>query len=331
MSNAEKNQSLLPVYLFLGDDQLKKTTLYSRLLKRLEDQGDITFNSVVFDGALTINVSELLDALNTIPFASPLRMVTVQDIEKSSKTVTDTIIEYLADPLNSSVLVLTATKLKADSRLIKAIKKIAPTAIINCDSKKISELPAMVQKLAQNYGVSMGNDAAQQLVRLTGSSTVNINTELQKLAAYLRSVNKDSASKADVLAVVSKASEPSPWDFVGAFTNRDIALMLELLFSLNDSLAKTSGNPANYLLSLCVMKIREMLLVKSLIARGSANIATIVKRPDWQVKKIRSEAEHFTAPELRELLIEAADVDMRMKSGNNAQQELVKFLLSASR
>jgi DNA polymerase-3 subunit delta len=280
----------------------------------------LVFNSQVFDGTQAISVPELLDALNTMPFASPLRMVSIQDIDKAVKAVSDALIDYLADPLQTTVLVLTATKIKSDSRLLKAIKKISSKAVIASESKKRNELPNMVREMAKSYQISLNPDAASELIELVGTSTISINTELQKLSAYLRSSNRSNASRADVLAVVARAAESSPWDFVEAFSRRDLITALELL-------NRMPGESPIALISLCVMRIRELLLLKSLQLRKSANLAGVMKKPEWQVKKLMGTANNFTTTELREFLATAANIDMQMKSGKDPQQQLSEFLL----
>jgi DNA polymerase-3 subunit delta len=320
--NTAATPPLLPVYLFLGDDELKKETLYARLLKRLEAKGDMVFNSQVFDATQPISAPELLDALNTMPFASPIRLVSVKDVDKAQKAVSDAIIDYLSEPLESSILVLSATKLKSDSRLLKAVRAVSPKAIISSESKKRGELPGMVMQMAKGYKITMTNTAAQELIELVGNSTVAINTELQKLAAYLRSLGKNTADKSDISAVVARATEASPWDFVEAFSKRDLALSLELL-------GRMRGESPINLLALCVIRIRDLLLLKSYAGRGQANLASAMGRQDWQVKRLQASARLFTPKELRKLLALAADIDMRMKSGKNPEQQLIEFLLAA--
>jgi DNA polymerase-3 subunit delta len=256
-----------------------------------------------------------------MPFASSIRLVSIQDVDKTAKSVIEELIDYMASPTETTVLILTATKLKADSRLVKAVKQLNPKAVINCESKKRSELPSMVQQMAKSYQIIIGHEATQKLIELTGESTVAINTELQKLANYLHSLGKSEASKNEVMAVVAKAAQPSPWDFVEAVSQRDLILAMELL------LAMPNESPIS-LLALCIIRIRELLMLKSVTDRGTGNLAKAMKKPDWQIRKLQSSAAKFEATELRQFLSLAASVDMQMKSGKDAQQQLNQFLLS---
>ncbi len=50
MATSNKN-SLLPVYLVIGEDELKRETVIRRLHARLEKMGDLSFNSETFSAA----------------------------------------------------------------------------------------------------------------------------------------------------------------------------------------------------------------------------------------------------------------------------------------
>ncbi|HIT51606.1 MAG TPA: DNA polymerase III subunit delta, partial [Candidatus Aveggerthella excrementigallinarum] len=81
MTNAQKTDTLLPVYLVVGEDELKRRTVLDRLRKRLERRGDIAFNSDEFDGAVATGEA-VVAACNTVPFASDVRLVQVDAADK---------------------------------------------------------------------------------------------------------------------------------------------------------------------------------------------------------------------------------------------------------
>ena len=78
------NNSLLPVYLVVGEDELKRETVMKRLHARLEKMGDLSFNSETFS-ATTCTGEDVVTAANTLPFASPIRLVEVYEVEKLKK------------------------------------------------------------------------------------------------------------------------------------------------------------------------------------------------------------------------------------------------------
>ena len=77
-------QKLLPAYLVVGEDALKRRTVLERLRKRIAELGDFEFNHDEFD-AENADGSQIAIACNTLPFASELRLVEVFNIEKLKK------------------------------------------------------------------------------------------------------------------------------------------------------------------------------------------------------------------------------------------------------
>ena len=114
---------MLPVYLALGEDVLKRRTIIDRLRKRVESIGDFEFNHDVFDGQSSSG-SEIAISCNTLPFASSLRLVEVSHVDKLSKMDSDVLVAYLSAPCQSTVLLLSGDKLPKNSRLYKALNKI---------------------------------------------------------------------------------------------------------------------------------------------------------------------------------------------------------------
>jgi DNA polymerase-3 subunit delta len=320
MTTQEK--PLLPVYLFNGDDEFKRESLLKRLLKRIEGMADLSFNSQTFQGSSLRAPEELIAACDTPPFAAPVRLVVVQDAEKMGKATQEALTAYLEHPNETTVLVLTTQKLAANTRLFKAIKKVDPKAVIDCASLKRSELPALVRNMALAHKVTISPDAAPTLIELVGTSTVNLNTELSKLASYVIALGRDTISRGDVKMVVTRTAETRPWDLVNALTQRDALLCLKLM-------ARMPTESPHALLALCVMRIRDLITVKALIGRGENNIAAALKKQDWQVRDLRQGAGLFKREELLALLRQAAGLEQQMKSGGNPDLLFESWLLKA--
>jgi len=321
--NADKQ--LLPVYLFAGSDGLKRESLLKRLMARVGQDCDITLNAQFFDAAQSLKPGEVLDACTIMPFLSPLRLVIVKSAEKASKQVLDALVEYLKSPCETTILVLEAEKLAKNSRLITAVKKVDERAYIDCSEKKRSELPALVQTMARTRGIELTHDAANRLIELVGTSTIALDKEIEKLTGYVTAFGRVRASRGDIDAVVTRSVERSPWELADAFANRSHGKALAILDELG------SESPVN-LLSLCVMRLRDLISVKALQERGfttESAIAAQLGRAEWQVRPLIRAARAYTAAELRGLLIQAAEVDRKMKDGYNAQLLLATFLLKA--
>ncbi|MCL2806578.1 MAG: DNA polymerase III subunit delta [Coriobacteriia bacterium] len=318
MKNAKTD--LLSAYLIIGSDELKAQTVIQRLLARLKEQGDLDFNSQILDASKEIDICNLIDSLNTPPLAAPYRVVVVKEIDKAAKALVDEIIDYLASPLTSTVLVMTALKLTQQSRLYKAVSALGSKSIIDACDRKKPELPAMIRKLAQTYEIDLSYEGAVKIAELTGSSSVALNNEVKKLASYVLALGRSTANADDVTIVVARTNQPSSWDFVDAFSRRDIIGSLDVLKLL------PRETPVN-LLYLCVVRLRELLSYKSLMQRGERNLPKAMGKPEWQVRRLSELASKYELVELSSLLAQAAEADARMKSGEDAKLVLEGIIL----
>ena len=95
---SKKNNPLLPVYLISGEDELKRETVVKRLRKRISTYGDLAFNSDVFAGEKATG-EEIVAAANTLPFASEVRLVQVNNVDKLMQKRSSPILLHLLRPL----------------------------------------------------------------------------------------------------------------------------------------------------------------------------------------------------------------------------------------
>lgn len=321
MVTSNKN-SLLPVYLVIGEDELKRETVIKRLHARLEKMGDLSFNSETFSAA-TCTGEDIVTASNTLPFASPVRLVEVNEVEKLKKADADLLVQYLEKPCSTTVLALIGNKLDKRSRLYKAVTAFGKTVIIDCTPFERREMGKVVRSMAVGHGITFTEGAASALLDLVGTNTVSLDAEIRKLSLSHR--GSDPVNENEVLSMVSFTKEIKPWEFVDAFAARNPQRCVYLLNRMEDT------SPFG-LLTMCTSRLRELISAKALIARGDgARIASILKIPEWKVKFYRTWVKGFTMSELIFALKKARDTEAAMKSGSDKDKEFLQWMLEVCR
>lgn len=323
MENTSSNsKALLPVYLIAGEDELKKERVLDRLHKRLEKMGDLSFNSEFFSGE-TATGEEIVIACNTLPFASDVRLVQVDKFERLKKADTEAIISYLKEPCSTTVLALVATTVAKNSRIYKAVIKFGKTAFISCAPFARKDLNSAVRSMALNHGVAFTEGASASIIDLVGTNTVALDSNIKKVALAHR--GSDPVNEGEVYALVSRTSTIKSWDFVNAFSARNLERSFLLLRRVED------GSPYR-LLSMCVTRIRELITIKALEQRGeSARLPEVLKIPEWRVRNLRSYARNYTSKELITALRLARDADQSMKSGKDADTVFLEWLIAVEK
>ncbi len=313
---------LLSCYLFVGEDSLKRGFLLERMRNRVAALGDLEFNQDVFLGEAASG-EDIVAACLTFPMMSDVRLVVVKDADKLSSTAREALVKYLEAPAETTVLVLSAAKLDKKTRLYKAIAKIDKKAVVACDPKKARDLPSQVRDFAVAHRVTISIPAAEALVARVGESTVRLDTEITKLAHLVG--EGQEITLACVEANVERTAEVKPWELVDALADRNPQKCAVLFARLNND--KPFGE-----LTMCVRRLRELLITKELQAQGRGyELAGALKKQDWQVRNYTRQASNFTTKELEDALIAAAALDQKMKSGYDPKIYFEHWLLSCAR
>lgn len=310
---------LLPAYLIVGADELKRDAAVRRLRSRVPaDMAD--FNLDELDGASLEEPGQLISSAQTMPFCADFRLVIVNGAGELAKPVSEAVVSYLADPNPQCVLCLVAEKLAKNTRLYKAIAKVGPHSVIDCAPLKRWELPPYVVKLAQKRGLSMDNAAAQELVERVGESTVALDNQIATLAQLVGDAGR--ITLADVEANVAQIAEVSPWAFADAVCERNAPRAMEML-----NLMKAPS--LVFLHSVLVGRLRELICAKSLDARGAASgLARELGRQSWQVKNHVRWSRAFGEEELVELLGQAAVCERALKGSQDSEAAFARFVLA---
>lgn len=310
---------LLPAYLIVGADELKRDAAVRRLRSRVPaDMAD--FNLDELDGASLEEPGQLISSAQTMPFCADFRLVIVNGAGEFAKPVSEAVVSYLADPNPQCVLCLVAEKLAKNTRLYKAVAKVGPHSVIDCAPLKRWELPPYVVKLAQKRGLSMDNAAAQELVERVGESTVALDNQIATLAQLVGDAGR--ITLADVEANVAQIAEVSPWAFADAVCERNAPRAMEML-----NLMKAPS--LVFLHSVLVGRLRELICAKSLDARGAASgLARELGRQSWQVKNHVRWSRAFGEEELVELLGQAAACERALKGSQDSEAAFARFVLA---
>ena len=310
---------LLPAYLIVGADELKRDAAVRRLRSRVPaDMAD--FNLDELDGASLEEPGQLISSAQTMPFCADFRLVIVNGAGELAKPVSEAVVSYLADPNPQCVLCLVAEKLAKNTRLYKAIAKVGPHSVIDCAPLRRWELPPYVVRLAQKRGLSMDNAAAQELVERVGESTVALDNQIATLAQLVGDAGR--ITLADVEANVAQIAEVSPWAFADAVCERNAPRAMEML-----NLMKAPS--LVFLHSVLVGRLRELICAKSLDARGAASgLARELGRQSWQVKNHVRWSRAFGEEELVELLGQAAVCERALKGSQDSEAAFARFVLA---
>lgn len=320
-----KTGKLLPAYLVMGSNEVKRDETLSRIKARL-DPGLAAFNldEIEADGATDPEVLRM--SLNGMPMGDAFRLVIVHGADKLSKDVLAMLSGYLDDPNPTTVLMLVCGDLPKTSKFLKCaaykkISKLGKTAIIDCTPEKAWKLPDfLVKNVAdKKFHIRLDRNAAEELVKRSGTSMQLLQNEIQQLSQFAAEPGHIKLS--DVRAHITRTAEVTPWEFADAVSKRDAKEALSLLWQMH--LDSYLG-----ILSYLTDRIRELICARCLDARGDgARLADELHKQSWQVRNHIQWSRRFTEAELVHDLAVCARCDRALKSGADADTAMVEAIV----
>lgn len=215
-----------PVYLFYSSEDF----LLYEALASIKDryQGADAFNFDVFDIKSpddTKPVEQIVDILNTLPFLSERRVVVIQNIQKIPKKDAKKIEDYIANPSNTSLLVMLfggASPKLFEEAVAKNLKAIA----INVHEK---DIPLWIKEMAKRKGVEFTDRAVEYLINCVGTDLGMLSAEIEKFSFW----NTSMVDIDDVKGMVYAGAEYSAFDLVNALRSKDKREVFRIFENVN--------------------------------------------------------------------------------------------------
>lgn len=312
------DNQLLPGYLIVGADELKRSTAVDRMKARLEKTGMADFNIDERDLSKDAPVDDVIASLNTLPMGTDFRLVILLNCERLPKAVSEPLVDYFKNPSPTTVCLVVAEKLAKNTRLYKAMAKLGARAVVDCAPKKTWELPRQVVSMAGAHGKTMEMEAAEELVSRAGENTRLLDNEVKRLAQQVAGA---AITREDVERLVVRTVEAKPWPLLDAVSARDMRRALENL--------RLQPDKSEVLLyTLLVGRIRQLIVAKALDARGqSGELAKTLGVQQWQIKNHAAWARRWKMSELTDALRSAVDVELAVKGSRDSRLALQLWVI----
>lgn len=311
-----------PVYLISGEETYLADKVEQALLQKLFP-GEGRDGLAVYPG--DVSLETLMQAVESAPFFAERNVVIVRntglfkekkkgqgDGAEKGQPQEERFLALLEDMPEYSVLILRAEG-KADKRrkLYKAIDKhgfcvetapIRPWEIKDWLAEKLRGADRKFDQAAFLYfieAVSIMNTVSLQFLE----------QEVDKIFLY---TNKKLIEKADVAEVLASIPEVSVFAMLEAVSEKDVKKALRLLM---DQLS--AGDHPLKIVAMLSRHVRQLWQAKDLLAKGadSKQIAASLGMAPFVAEKLARKSRSFTEAALRKALLDLADADYKLKSG----------------
>jgi DNA polymerase-3 subunit delta len=321
----------LPAILLHGADSFLREICRNKIIETYVEESTREWAVARFS-ADDDPVASVLGQAQMLPMLAPRQVIVWNEIEalerlgdEARDKVVDEIEAYLKNPAPFTVLVLEAEKLDERMRIFKSLSSNA--LVIGCEldgelTERVAQVVAMTETIARDEGVRIEPDAAQFLAETTDANLAAVRTEISKLAMYVG--DRKIIRRGDVEAIVISDQRYSVWQLSEMLATGDRQRAMLFL----ESLLREGEQPVALLGAIAWM-FRKLIEVGDLPPGTQTWDAArkLGMRRDTADLAMR-EARRIPRKQLEAGLLELAEADSRLKSGNAGPRAIMEFLLA---
>ena len=303
-----KQGKLARVYLLAGPDgfRIERTARWLREKALAGPMGELNASSVWADETSPAKIAQ--DAA-AYPMFGGERFLWVRHAESlPTGNAIEPLLDYLKRPAESTVLVMTSSKL--DKRLKLTTACAAAGRVVEFAVLPASELNAQVCRQASAHGFDLEPRSAQMLIDLVGDDLAELDQELQKLA--LQGVGARIGPE-EVRALVSRSRSIDGFELADALDQQHPEPLLRAWTELRRRGMDPFGNAA-----ILGWRLRQLVLLQELVTEGhpARDAATLAGLPPWQARRLIPLVESHTQESLQKTLEGFVRADRRAKSSS---------------
>lgn len=322
IDNDIKLGQLKKAYLLYGEEHYLIRQYREKLKKALVSPDD-TMNFSAFEGA-DINVKEIIDLAETLPFFADRRLILIED-SKLFKKGGDELGDYLAQLPDTTYFVFVEEEVDKRSKLFKAVTKCgnAVEFVTQTDETLMKWVGSRISKEGKNITQA----AYQTFISKTGTDMENIEKELEKLICY--TIDKEVIEPSDVEAVTTEQISNKVFEMVDAIASHKQKHAMDLYYDL----LALKEEPMR-ILFLITRQFQILLTVKVMSNQGFGNkeIAAKAGCPEWAVRKYQSQAKSFSLDQIKKAIEDGVSYEEDVKTGRmNSQMAVELFIVTYSK
>jgi len=310
-----RSGELRPVYVLVGTETFLLERAGGALRKAAVASGVPGFNEDILDGQ-GLRGAQVASLAGTLPMMADTRFVLVRRVDQMALAEQGELSAYLAAPNPSTCLVLTATKLAANTKLGKAAKKAK--ARFDAKALKAAGARKFVTAEADARGHAMAGDAAEMLVESLGEDLAALDDAVERLSLYVGAGQRIDA--AAVTACVTRARVDSIWALVDAISMKDAPVAIASVTSL----LQDREHPLR-ILPMITRQLRIVAKMRQALAGGDRPADAVKKAgaPPFKARALTQAAKRFTMRELETAFDALATLDVMLKGGSKQPSDVL--------
>lgn len=312
-----KSENYKHIYLFTGEE----IYLRSQYKKKLQDaliSPDDTVNINVYQGK-GIDVRELIDQAETMPFFSERRLLVVED-SGFFKNASPELADYLERVPDTTYFLFVENEVDKRGKLYKTVKKNG--SIVEFSKQTEDTLMRWILGILKKEQKNITRSTMELFLEKTGTDMNQISMELEKLLSY--TIGKEIITSEDVEAICSSQTVNQIFEMINAMAQKDQKKALDLYYDL---LALKEA-PMR-ILYLIARQFNQIMLISELEQQGLSRDAIAQKLgiQSFIVRNGMRYARTFSSQQLRYAVETAVQTETDVKTGKLDEKLAVELVI----
>lgn len=299
------------IYLIWGQDSY-------RLEKEIQD-------IITDDAELTIfekgDIGELFSNLLTQSFFEKKRTFLIKELALGSEADEKKLRYSLENLPKDTTVIFVYSRLPARSKIQNIVKKYGTVKKFE-PAENINLISFIKEKVAEEGG-EIAPLAAERLASYVGSDLWQLSEEIRKLVLYRKNeMETEPIETSDVDLLVKANFEANIFALLDAIAAKNQRRASELLNSFLES-----GENEIYILTMIERQFKNIAMAKFERNITESSLAKKAGLHPFVAKKAVSQAKNFEEPEIIEIFRKIMDADLKLKSGYEPRQVLLRMLV----
>lgn len=310
------------VHYITGSDESLKSEALTSLVHRLVGDGDRTLMVDDFDGEYLL--ATLIDAAQTPPFLTDRRIVIGRTIGQFTADDIPPLIRYLAEPLDTTELVLVAGGGTVPKSVVDAIGKAGGHTLATAPPSNKKAKSGWIDEQVAAAGLKLDASALNAVAQWIGEEPARLHGVLETLAATYGTAGRLSA--AEVAPFLGDKGSVPPWDLTDAIDAGDAARALAFL-------ARMMGAGERHPLQVMAIlhgHYQRLLRLDGADARSEADAQALLGvKSGFQAKKALDQYRRIGSTGVQRAMELLAQADLDLRGEKDWPEELVMEVLIA--
>lgn len=301
------------IYLYYGENTQERDAAVKEILQAfIAVNGDMAVDVIETEDA---DISTIVDAITTIPFLAPKRLVVIRYLS-ASKDLSASIDTYLDRVADTTDILFIEARLDARSVYTKTLKKRA-TEVKHFESVEGPMLQDWLVHEVEKQGGNISGSTAQLLLDRVGSNQQLLHNEIKKLLLISSTITNEL-----IVEMTHISPHSSVFAMLDAIMQGNVRDASKLYYE-----QRVQGMEPQAILGMIAWQLHILAIVVAAKDRPVDSIASKAKLNPFVVRKNLTIAKHVSKKQMIALLDAAILSDTRIKTGKSKADQEIHLLL----